>query len=66
VDRILTEFTRSRTKAEVMKVLGDATVPAGAVYDAMELTQDPALQKREIVVTETIPSAGNSPCRGGR
>jgi formyl-CoA transferase len=58
VDRILTEFTQSRSKAEVMQVLGDAGVPAGAVYDTMEITQDPALQKREMIVTVDHPKRG--------
>ena len=58
VDRILNEFTQSRTKAEVMQVLGDAGVPAGAVYDTMEITQDPALQKREMIVTVDHPKRG--------
>ena len=38
MDRILNEFTQSRTKQEVMQILGDAGVPAGAVYDTMEIT----------------------------
>jgi formyl-CoA transferase len=58
VDRILNEFTQSRTKAEVMQILGDAGVPAGAVYDTMEITQDPALQKREMIVTVDHPKRG--------
>src|SRR5262249_37337696 len=58
VDRILTEVTESRTKAEVMQILGDAGVPAGAVYDTMEITQDPALQKREMIVTVDHPTRG--------
>jgi formyl-CoA transferase len=58
VDRILNEFTRSRSKFEVMQILGDAGVPAGAVYDTMEITQDPAIQKREMVVTVDHPQRG--------
>jgi len=58
VDRILNGFTQSRTKAEVMQILGDAGVPAGAVYDTMEITQDPALQKREMIVTVDHPKRG--------
>jgi ATP-dependent RNA helicase DeaD len=58
VDRILTEFTQSRTKQEVMQTLGDAGVPAGAVYDTMEITQDPAIQKREMIVTVDHPKRG--------
>ena len=58
VDRLLTEFTRSRTKREVMQTLGDAGVPAGAVYDTLELTEDPALQNREMIVTVDHPERG--------
>jgi formyl-CoA transferase len=58
VDRILNEFTQNRTKAEVMQILGDAGVPAGAVYDTMEITQDAALQKREMIVTVDHPKRG--------
>jgi formyl-CoA transferase len=41
-----------------MQILGDAGVPAGAVYDTMEITQDPALQKREMIVTVDHPKRG--------
>jgi formyl-CoA transferase len=41
-----------------MQVLGDAGVPAGAVYDTMEITQDAALQKREMIVTVDHPKRG--------
>ena len=58
VDRMLTEFTRSRTKREVMQALGDAGVPAGAVYDTLELTEDKALQDREMIVTVDHPDRG--------
>ncbi|MDH3600679.1 MAG: CoA transferase [Candidatus Tectomicrobia bacterium] len=58
VDRLLTEFTQSRSKQEVMQILGDAGVPAGAVYDTLEITEDPALQQREMVVTVDHPKRG--------
>jgi formyl-CoA transferase len=58
VDRLLTEFTQSRSKQEVMQTLGDAGVPAGAVYDTLEITQDPALQQREMIVTVEHPKRG--------
>jgi formyl-CoA transferase len=64
VDRLLTEFTQSRTKQEVMQTLGDAGVPAGAVYDTLEITQDPALQQREMIVTVEHPKRGKSTLPG--
>jgi formyl-CoA transferase len=57
-DRLLTAFTQSRTKHEVMQILGEAGVPAGAVYDTLELPQDPALQQREMIVTVEHPRRG--------
>ncbi len=41
-----------------MQLLGDAGVPAGAVYDTMEITQDPAIQQREMIVTVDHPKRG--------
>jgi formyl-CoA transferase len=41
-----------------MQLLGDAGVPAGAVYDTMEITQDPAVQQREMIVTVDHPRRG--------
>ena len=41
-----------------MQILGDAGVPAGAVYDTMEIAQDAALQKREMIVTVDHPKRG--------
>jgi len=41
-----------------MQILGDAGVPAGAVYDTLEITQDPAIQKREMIVTVDHPKRG--------
>src|SRR5437870_214744 len=35
VDRLLTEFTQSRTKAEVMQILGDAGGPHGAAISSL-------------------------------
>jgi len=58
IDKMLTEFTRNRTKQEVMTVLGEAGIPAGAVYDTMEITQDPALQASEMIVTVDHPQRG--------
>lgn len=58
VDRLLTEFTQQRTKQEVMQILGDAGVPAGAVYDTLEITQDAALQQREMIVSVDHPKRG--------
>jgi len=41
-----------------MQILGYAGVPAGAVYDTLEITQDLAIQKREMIVTVDHPQRG--------
>ncbi len=58
VDALLLEFTMSRNKVEVMETLGNAGVPCGAVLDTMEITNDPYLQKREMIVTVQHPKRG--------
>ena len=46
IDSILTEWTSKRTKREAMDTLSRAGVPAGAVLDTMELTNDSYLRRR--------------------
>ena len=41
-----------------MEILGAAGVPAGAVLDTMELSEDPSMREREIFVTVEHPTGG--------
>jgi formyl-CoA transferase len=41
-----------------MRLLGDAGVPAGAVFDTMELTNEPDFEQRGIMQTMEHPTAG--------
>ena len=41
-----------------METLGQAGVPAGAVMDTMELSEDPGMRAREIFVTVDHPVRG--------
>ena len=41
---IINEWTGRHTKHEVMRILGEAGVPCGAVLDSVELLNDPASQ----------------------
>jgi len=58
VDEILSAWTINYDKREVMKLLGDAGVPASAVFDTMELSNDPYLRKRGTFVSVTHPVKG--------
>ena len=58
VDRIVQAWCRDKGKYEVMETLGQAGVPAGAVMDTMELSEDPGMRAREIFVTVDHPVRG--------
>jgi formyl-CoA transferase len=58
VDEIVGAWTRSLSKREVMRRLGEAGVPAGAVFDTMELSQDPHLREVGVFATVDHPVHG--------
>ena len=58
VDAVVSAWTRERTKHEAMEVLGRAGVPAGAVFDTLELSEDPFLRRRGTFVTVKHPARG--------
>src|SRR5271166_6970738 len=51
VDEIVAGWTRQRTKEEAMALISGAGVPAGAVFDSMELTNEPSFAKSGILQT---------------
>ncbi len=53
VDEIVSSWTRQRTKHEAMAQLSGVGVPAGAVLDSMELTNEPSFRARGILQTMT-------------
>jgi formyl-CoA transferase len=59
VDEIIAQWTRQRSKEEAMKIIGEAGVPAGAVFDTLELMNDPSLAEREIMQTIEHPTTGS-------
>lgn len=50
IDRIVSDWTRQRTKMEAMELVGRAGIPAGAVRDTMEIIHDKDLADRGIMV----------------
>jgi formyl-CoA transferase len=58
VDAIIAAWTRQHTKEEAMKLFGAAGVPAGAVFDTLELMNDPSFGERGIMQTIEHPTTG--------
>ncbi len=53
IDAAIGAWTASRSVAEVMQVLGGARVPAGKVYTAQDIAQDPHYAARDMLLTQT-------------
>lgn len=58
IEEMLSAWTRQYTKEEAMELLGSAGVPAGAVYDTMELHSDESMTERGIFQTIDHPTRG--------
>jgi formyl-CoA transferase len=58
LNAIIEEWTRGRSKHEVMRVLGAAGVPCGACQDTGEVLADPHLKAREMIVDLDYPARG--------
>jgi formyl-CoA transferase len=58
IDEFIAEWSVQRDKYECMRILGEAGVPAGAVFDTMELYNDPVLRKQDVFVTLPHPVRG--------
>ncbi len=59
LDGIITEWTKRRTVAEVDRVMQEASVPAGRIYRAPDMLEDPHFKAREAIVdtpTEEWPN----------
>lgn len=49
LDQAISQWTRSRTRAEVLDVLDRAGVPAGPILEAEEIIEDPQYRARDMV-----------------
>lgn len=58
VDELIAGWTTRHHKKEVMRLLGQAGVPAGAVLDTEEILDDPELRRSQAVVTVAHPTRG--------
>jgi crotonobetainyl-CoA:carnitine CoA-transferase CaiB-like acyl-CoA transferase len=58
VDEVIAAWTRQHTKQEAMTLFGAAGVPAGAVFDTLELINDPSFAERGIMQTIDHPTTG--------
>jgi len=58
VAAIIQEWSRTRSKAEVVKALGEAGVPAAPVNNVAEMVADPQVKAREMFVEYDHPTYG--------
>ena len=58
VDEIIATWTRQHSKDEAMQLFGSAGVPAGAVFDTLELMNEPSFAERGIMQTVDHPTTG--------
>jgi formyl-CoA transferase len=58
VDGAIAAWTRTFPKIEVMRRMGEAGVPAGAVFNTRDLLNDPYLRQRGTFATVTHPARG--------
>ena len=59
VDAMIAAWTSQHDKRQAMRVLGGAGVPAGAIFDTMELTEEADFERRGIMQTMEHPIAGS-------
>jgi crotonobetainyl-CoA:carnitine CoA-transferase CaiB-like acyl-CoA transferase len=59
VDELVSAWTRQHDKQTAMRLVGAATIPAGAVLDTRELADDKTFEQRKIRQTMQHPAVGN-------
>lgn len=61
LDRIIADWTATRTAAEVLGLMDEHGVPAGQMYRAPEMLADPHFRSRESIVRVKHPDFGDLP-----
>ncbi len=61
LDDLISEWTRERTAEEVLEVMREAGVPAGKLFTAKDMVEDPHYEARENVVEIEDPEIGPFP-----
>ena len=64
LEALVESFTSTRTKHEVMELMGKAGVPCGAVLDSTEIMNNEHLRQRGMVVDIEHPTRGKMPMLG--
>jgi succinyl-CoA---D-citramalate CoA-transferase len=58
IDGIIGDWTRTQTTAAVLDAMEEFSVPAGLIYRAPEMLEDPHFQAREAIVSTPHPDFG--------
>ena len=58
LNAVIADWTKGRSKHEVLRLLGEAGVPCGACQDTGEVLADPHLKAREMIVDIDYPERG--------
>jgi formyl-CoA transferase len=58
IDRIIGDWTRTKKCEDVLELMEEFSVPAGLIYRAPEMLEDPHFQAREAIVSVPHPDFG--------
>jgi formyl-CoA transferase len=53
IDQAIEAWTHTRTVTDVLQLLGDTKVPAGRVYTAKDIAEDPHYRARDMILKQT-------------
>ena len=64
IDAIISDWTQTLSSAQVVKLLDEAGVPAGSIYTAREIVDDPHFRERQMVLPWKLDSGEDFPMPG--